>query len=64
MLKNWYAIYVNVRHEKKVAEKLCELNIEAYAPVAKKQQKTALNKPRLKVTLMEAYLLKHNQNFA
>jgi transcription antitermination factor NusG len=56
MLKNWYAIYVNVRHEKKVAEKLCELNIEAYAPVAKKQQQWSDRKKWIEFPMLSGYV--------
>jgi transcription antitermination factor NusG len=56
MLKNWYAIYVNVRHEKRVAEKLCELNIEAYAPVAKKQQQWSDRKKWIEFPMLSGYV--------
>jgi transcription antitermination factor NusG len=56
MLKNWYAIYVNVRHEKKVVEKLHEQNIEAYAPVAKKQQQWSDRKKWIEFPMLSGYV--------
>ncbi len=56
MLKNWYAIYVNVRHEKKVVVTLREQNIEAYSPVAKKQQQWSDRKKWIEFPMLSGYV--------
>ena len=35
MNKQWYAVYVNSRHEKKVADLLASQQIENYLPIQK-----------------------------
>ena len=37
-MKKWYVLYVNVRHEKKVFDRLHELNVETYLPLVKTQK--------------------------
>ena len=56
MIKNWYAIYVNVRHEKKVVEKLLEQNIEAYTPIAKIQRQWSDRKKWVEFPMLSGYV--------
>jgi transcription antitermination factor NusG len=56
---NWYAIYVNVKHEKKVVQKLQEQQIEAYSPVVKKLQQWSDRKKKVEVPLISSTLFIH-----
>ena len=53
---NWYAIYVNVKHEKKVVKKLQEQNIEAYSPVLKKLQQWSDRKKWVEFPMLSGYV--------
>ncbi len=53
---NWYAIYVNVKHEKKVVQKLLEQNIEAYSPVVKKLQQWSDRKKLVEFPMLSGYV--------
>ena len=53
---NWYAIYVNVKHEKKVVKKLQERNIEAYSPVLKKLQQWSDRKKWVEFPMLSGYV--------
>lgn len=53
---NWYAIYVNVKHEKKVAQKLQEQHIEAYSPVVKKLQQWSDRKKWIEFPMLSGYV--------
>ena len=53
---NWYAIYVNVKHEKKVVQKLQEQNIEAYSPVVKKLQQWSDRKKWVEFPMLSGYV--------
>lgn len=55
-MKNWYAVYVNVRHEKKVVEKLLQQNIEAYSPSIKKQQQWSDRKKWVAFPMLTGYV--------
>lgn len=58
-MKNWYAIYVNVRHEKKVVLKLQEYGIEAYSPVVKKLQQWSDRKKWIEFPMLSGYVFVH-----
>ena len=53
---NWYAIYVNVKHEKKVVQKLQEQQIEAYSPVVKKLQQWSDRKKWVEFPMLSGYV--------
>lgn len=53
---NWYAIYVNVRHEKKVVQKLQDLHLEAYSPVIKKLQQWSDRKKWVEFPMLSGYV--------
>ena len=53
---NWYAIYVNVKHEKKVVQKLQEQQIEAYSPVLKKLQQWSDRKKWVEFPMLSGYV--------
>ena len=53
---NWYAIYVNVKHEKKVVQKLLEKQIEAYSPVIKKLQQWSDRKKWVEFPMLSGYV--------
>lgn len=53
---NWYAIYVNVKHEKKVVQKLQEQHIEAYSPVLKKMQQWSDRKKLVEFPMLSGYV--------
>ena len=53
---NWYAIYVNVKHEKKVVKKLQEQNIEAYSPFVKKLQQWSDRKKWVEFPMLSGYV--------
>lgn len=53
---NWYAIYVNVKHEKKVVQKLRDINIEAYSPIVKKHQQWSDRKKWVEFPMLSGYV--------
>lgn len=53
---NWYAVYVNVKHEKKVVQKLQEQDIEAYAPIVKKLQQWSDRKKWVEFPMLSGYV--------
>ena len=55
-MKNWYALYVNVRHEKKVMQKLLEKGMEAYVPIVKKMKQWSDRKKMVEVPLISGYV--------
>lgn len=63
MDRNWYAIYVNVKHEKKVVQKLLEKSIEAYSPFIKKLQQWSDRKKLVDFPMLSGYVfVKINTN--
>lgn len=54
-MKNWYVIYVNVRHENKVAERLREKGIEAYVPNIRVMKQWSDRKKIVEVPLISGY---------
>ena len=53
---NWFAVYVNVKHEKKVVNKLTELGINAYAPFIKKIQQWSDRKKTVEFPMLSGYV--------
>ncbi len=53
---NWYAVYVNVKHEKKVVQRLHEQHIEAYSPFVKKLQQWSDRKKWIEFPLLSGYV--------
>jgi transcription antitermination factor NusG len=54
--KQWYVLYVNVRHEKKVYEKFVEQNIESYLPVVKTLKQWSDRKKIVEEPLFTGYV--------
>ena len=53
---SWYAIYVNVKHEKKVVQKLTEQRIESYSPMVKKLQQWSDRKKWVEFPMISGYV--------
>lgn len=53
---NWFAIYVNVKHEKKVVQKLYDLGIEAYSPMVKKLRQWTDRKKWVEFPMISGYV--------
>ena len=53
---SWYAVYVNVKHEKKVVQKLSEKQIEAYSPMVKKLQQWSDRKKWVEFPMLSGYV--------
>lgn len=53
---DWFAIYVNSRAEKKVAETLFSKNIEAYVPLVKTMKQWSDRKKMLELPLLNGYV--------
>lgn len=53
---NWYAVYVNVKHEKKVVQKLSEKQIEAYSPMVKRLQQWSDRKKWVEFPMLSGYV--------
>lgn len=53
---NWYAVYVNVKHEKKVVNKLIDQGIVAYTPFVKKMQQWSDRKKMVEFPMLSGYV--------
>jgi transcription antitermination factor NusG len=53
---NWFAVYVNVKHERKVVQKLQEKGLEAYSPVVKKLQQWSDRKKWVEFPMLSGYV--------
>ncbi|MDF2452419.1 MAG: transcription antiterminator [Bacteroidota bacterium] len=56
---NWYAVYVNAKHEKKVVQKLQERQLEAYSPMVKKLQQWSDRKKWVEFPMLSGYVFVH-----
>src|SRR6188472_2452236 len=56
VMKNWHAIYVKSRTEKKVGEALEARNIEAYVPVVKTMRQWSDRKKMVELPLLNGYV--------
>lgn len=56
MEKNWYAVYVHSRHEKKVAELLASGNIEVYLPLRKELKQWSDRRKVVEEPLFRSYV--------
>lgn len=54
--RKWFALYVNVRHEKKAMQKLLEKGIEAYVPIIKQMRQWSDRKKLVEVPLFTGYV--------
>lgn len=54
--KQWYVLYVNVRHEKKVFEKLQEKKIESYLPMVTRMKQWSDRKKKVEEPLFTGYV--------
>lgn len=54
--KEWHALYVASRHEKKVYEKLQKKNIEAYIPILKTMRQWSDRKKMVEMPLLNGYV--------
>ena len=54
--KNWHALYVASRQEKKVLEKLQKKNIEAYLPIIKMMRQWSDRKKMVELPLLNGYI--------
>jgi transcription antitermination factor NusG len=52
----WYAVYVNVKHEKKIVQKLGEQGFVAYAPFVKKVQQWSDRKKIVEFPMLSGYV--------
>lgn len=52
----WFALYTESRHEKKVAEKLTKLGIEAYCPLIMQIKQWSDRKKMVEVPLLPSYV--------
>lgn len=55
-MKNWYALYVNARHEKKIVLKLIEQDVNAYTPIIKKMQQWSDRKKWIEFPMISGYV--------
>lgn len=55
-MNSWYAVYVNVKHEKKVIRKLKEIGIIAYTPFIKKMQQWSDRKKLVEFPMLSGYV--------
>ncbi|WP_123290150.1 UpxY family transcription antiterminator [Desulfosoma caldarium] len=55
----WYALYVQVNHEKKVADQLLKKNIECFLPLMPTWSKRRDRRVRLQVPLFPGYVFVH-----
>ena len=60
--KNWYAIYVKSRCEKKVYQELCKRNIHAYLPLYKIMKQWSDRKKLVEIPLINSYLFVHTDS--
>lgn len=58
-IKNWYAVYVNSRAEKKVTELLLLKNIEVYLPLIKTMKQWSDRKKLVEMPLLNGYVFVH-----
>lgn len=54
--QNWYALYVNARHEKMVGNKLTEKGIETYLPLRKTMNQWSDRKKLVESPLLPGYI--------
>lgn len=59
MNKNWYAVYVNSRHEKKVSGLFDLQNIENYLPLHKTMKQWSDRKKMVEEPLFRSYIFAH-----
>lgn len=55
-MQNWYALYVNARHEKKIVLKLIDQSIIAYTPIIKRKQEWSDRKKWVEFPMLSGYV--------
>ena len=55
----WYAAYTSARHEKKVAQQLCERNIECFLPLYRSVRRWKDRRKELDLVLFPGYVFVH-----
>ncbi len=55
-IKNWFALYVNVRHEKRICQRFKETGIECYLPIVKKVSQWSDRKKKVESPLISGYV--------
>ena len=55
-MKLWFVLYVNVRHEKKVMDRLIEKGMEAYVPIVKSMKQWSDRKKIVEFPLFTGYV--------
>jgi transcription antitermination factor NusG len=55
-MKQWKAIYVNARHEKKIQQKLTEIGIEAYVPIQRQLRQWSDRKKWVEMVLVGGFV--------
>lgn len=58
-IKNWHAIYVSSRTEKKITELLNSKGIEAYVPIVKTMRQWSDRKKMVEMPLLNGYVFVH-----
>ena len=58
-IKNWHAVYVSSRTEKKITELLNNKGIEAYAPIVKTMRQWSDRKKMVDLPLLNGYVFVH-----
>ncbi|MCC7303014.1 MAG: UpxY family transcription antiterminator [Bacteroidia bacterium] len=54
-MKKWYVLYVNVRHEKKVMERLTQAGLEAYVPLVSRVRQWSDRRKKIEEPLFTGY---------
>jgi transcription antitermination factor NusG len=52
----WYALYTEPRHEKKVADRLLKLGVEVYCPLVTQIKQWSDRKKKVEVPLLPSYV--------
>lgn len=55
-IRNWHAVYVSSRSEKKISETLLAKNIEAYVPIVKTMRQWSDRKKMVELPLLHGYV--------
>ncbi|MBK6836162.1 MAG: UpxY family transcription antiterminator [Bacteroidetes bacterium] len=62
-IKNWFALYVSSRAEKKVMESLLTKGIQAYAPLVKTVRNWSDRKKTVELPLLNGYVFVYISDF-
>ncbi len=56
MTKNWYVLYVKPKNEKKIADRLHDMNIEVYCPMITEVKQWSDRKKKVRSPLFKSYV--------